>query len=142
MILIPLLFYFRFVDDIILAALPLFHNIILNTFSSFYRRLRFIVEISKNNCINFLDISTMINEEFIEFNQYSKPTFSGTFFNFLSQHSICHKKGIIYGLINIIFKLSHSKFLQKNFNLIIRLFLNNPIDFTFFNIRTRLEHFI
>jgi len=36
----------------------------------------------------------------IIFNGYKKLTFSGRFLNFYSQHLICHKKEIIYNMID------------------------------------------
>ncbi|EFN66150.1 hypothetical protein EAG_15498, partial [Camponotus floridanus] len=62
----------------ILAASLSFHLIILNIFI-FFQRLQFIIEIDKNSRINFLDVSTIINEEFIEFDWYTKSTLLGRF---------------------------------------------------------------
>lgn len=86
----------------------------------------------------------MIKDEFIEFDWYFKPSFSGRFFNFLSQHPICRKRGIIYCLVDKVFKLSHPKFLQKNLDSIIKLLLNNDylLEFIFSNIRNRIKYLI
>src|SRR5580765_773321 len=83
---IPLPLYFRYVDDIVLAAPPSFF---LTTFNSFHKRLQFTIEKSINNQINFLDISIcLISGNFIT-DWYRKPTFSGRFLNYFSQHPLC-----------------------------------------------------
>ncbi|KAL6417635.1 hypothetical protein ACFW04_012605 [Cataglyphis niger] len=51
------------------------------------------MEIKNNNKLDFLD-----------------PTFSGRYLNFLSQHSVCQKKGTIMGLIDRAFRLSHPQY--------------------------------
>jgi len=48
--------YFRYVDDILLAAPPEYLPKILETFNSFHNRLQFTLETNKNNYINFLDV--------------------------------------------------------------------------------------
>lgn len=91
-------FYIRYVDDIVLAGPRLQISHILQTFNSFHKRLRFTVDLSKNNSINFLDTTIIINNSYIEFNWYKKPTFSGRFLSFFSHHFIIHKKGLVIGL--------------------------------------------
>jgi len=50
-------FYYRYVDDIILAA-PFNHfTNILNIFNSFHNRLQFTIEFENNRNISFLDLS-------------------------------------------------------------------------------------
>jgi len=137
-------FYFRYVDDILFAAPPSVHTNILDIFNSFHHRLQFTIETSRNNHINFLDVSIEVNEGILEFDWYTKPIFSGKFMNFLSQHPMSHKRGIVFGLLDRVFRLSHPKFLQKNLRRIIELLLNNdyPLDFIFSNIRYRLKFLI
>jgi len=50
-------FYYRYVDDIILAASPVHSTNILNTFNSFHNRLQFTIEFENNRHISFLDLS-------------------------------------------------------------------------------------
>ncbi|KYN34033.1 hypothetical protein ALC56_11646 [Trachymyrmex septentrionalis] len=38
--------------------------------------------------LNFLDVTVIRNNELIEFNWYHKPTFSGRYLNFWSQHPV------------------------------------------------------
>jgi len=110
---IQLPFYFRYVDDILLAAPSKFLDKILNIFNSFHERMQFTLEISNNNSINFLDLSLIIDGQGIIFDCYRKPTFSGRYINFYSQHPISQKRGIIYGLVDKVLFLSHPKFQEK-----------------------------
>jgi len=98
------------VDDIALIAPSSFSELILQIFNSFHERLQFTIEIADNNCLNFLDVSIIINNNHIEFDWYRKPTLSGRFLNFFSQHPLAHKKGVVIGLIDKIFKLSHPRY--------------------------------
>src|SRR5580765_2025169 len=141
---IPLPLYFRYVDDIVFAASPSFFPTILTTFNSFHKRLQFTIENSINNQINFMDISiSLISGNFIT-DWYRKPTFSGRFLNYFSQHPLCQKRGVIFGLVDRVFRLSHPQFHNKNLSLIINILLNNdyPLDFIFTTIRKRIKTLI
>lgn len=48
-------FYFRYVDDVILAVPPRLLNHTLDTFNSFHPRIQFTTEIGDNNKLSFLD---------------------------------------------------------------------------------------
>ena len=92
-----LLFYFRYVDDIILTTPLDSTNIILEMCNSYtsdlYVRLQFIMEISNKGKLSFLDTMIMIDKYKIIFDRYKKDTCSGRFLNF---HTIfCVTKGIL-----------------------------------------------
>lgn len=55
---IPL--YYRYVDDIILAAPKNLTDYILDTFNSFHNRLQFTKEDSIDDCIPFLDVRLIV----------------------------------------------------------------------------------
>ncbi|KAG5345406.1 DHGL dehydrogenase, partial [Acromyrmex heyeri] len=59
------------------------------------------------------------------FDVYHKATFSGRFLNFYSHHPLCHKRGVIYGVVDKIFWLCHPKFQQNNLIDVIKIFLQN-----------------
>jgi len=66
--------YFRYVDDILLAA-PFDHlNKILEIFNSFHNRIQFTLEIGINNRINFLDVTIILDNQRVLFDKYEKPT--------------------------------------------------------------------
>jgi len=99
--------YYKYVDDILLAAHHSQFNDILKIFNSFHNRLKFTFENSDNNEINFLDTKIIIDNCTITFDLHKKPTSSGRYLNFHSHHPMSHKRGIIFGLVdkilNIIF---------------------------------------
>jgi len=136
--------YYRYVDDILLAA-PFDHlNEILETFNSFHNRLQFTLEIGINNRINFLDVTIILDDQKILFDRYEKPTNTGRYINYYSQHPVSQKKSIVYGLIDRILLLSHPKFHEKNLVHAINTLLNNcfPLPFIFATINTRIKMLI
>jgi len=103
-------FYIRYVDDILLAAPDNLLNVILKIFNSFHKRLKFTMEISDCDRINFLDVTLIIENEVIRFDLYKKPTNSGKYLNFLSNHPMEHKKGVILRLLDRVLLSSHPSF--------------------------------
>ncbi|KYN18660.1 hypothetical protein ALC57_09019 [Trachymyrmex cornetzi] len=81
--------------------------------------------IDMDNRINFLDVTIMIKNNRIIFDNYNKPTFSGRVLNFYLYHPPCHKNGVIISLVDRILLLSHPQFHQINFKKAIELLLNN-----------------
>jgi len=95
-------FYFRYVDDIAMTIPVDSVERTLNIFNSLHPRLQFTVEIG-GELLNFLDIIIIKNNNHLEFNWYHKPTFSGRYLNYLSQHPISQKKGTIIGMVDRVF---------------------------------------
>jgi len=133
--------YRRYVDDILLAASLDQFNIILDTFNSFHVRLQFTLEISINNRINFLDVTIILDDQKISFDRYEKPTNTGRYINYYSQHPASQKRSIVYGLVDRTILLSHPKFQEKNLKAIINTLLENcfPLPFIFATINTRIK---
>ena len=79
-------------------------------------------------------------DETLIFDWYRKPTFSGRFLNYFSWHPLCQKIGTIIGLIDRVLLLSHPSFHKKNFDLVIKILLNNgyPLSLIFSTITKRL----
>jgi len=75
---------------------------------------------------------------------FHKNTFSGRFLSFYSSHPLCHKIGMIYGLTDRAFLLSHPSFHQKNIEFVIELLLENgyPLNLMFEKINSRLKTLI
>jgi len=133
-------FYYRYVDDIVLAAPVSSLQDLLYSFNSFHPRLSFTMEIGGDN-LDFLDLTILkINGRLIS-NWYRKPTFSGRFLNFHSHHPFTHKRGTILSLVDRVILLSHPRFHQQNFDFVIRVLLENgyPLDVIFSTIRRRLH---
>ncbi|XP_070170887.1 uncharacterized protein [Polyergus mexicanus] len=109
-------FHFRCVDDIVLAVPCSEMNFVLNTFNSFHPRLQFTMEEGVDNRLNFLDITIIIKDSLIEFDWYHKPTFSGKYLNFGSQHPLSEE-----GLSNHEFDWDNVEILDEEPILIRRL---------------------
>jgi len=133
--------YYRYVDDVLLAAPVDRLNELLEIFNSFHNRLQFTLEIGINNKINFLDVTIILNDQRIMFDRYEKPTNTGRYINYCSQHPLSQKKSIVYGLIDRTVLLSHPQFHEKNLKHIIGTLLDNcfPLPFIFSTINTRLK---
>jgi len=93
-----LTFYFRYVDDMILAAPSDKIDMILKSFNNYHERLKFTVEHEKDRSLSFLK------------DWFHKGTFSGRYLSFYSSHPWCHKIGTMYSLIDRAFLLSHPMF--------------------------------
>ncbi|KYN22605.1 hypothetical protein ALC57_04988, partial [Trachymyrmex cornetzi] len=133
--------YFRYVDDILLA-LP--YNRIEHTLKLFneqHNRIKFTVEENEDGRVNFLDITIKVKNGKIIFDLYKKPTWSGRYLNFHSNHPITHKKGIVISLLDGIIFLSHPSFHTNNITDMINSLLNNgyPLEFLFSTINNRIK---
>lgn len=135
--------YIRFVDDILMAVPTDSITETLNIFNSFHTRLQFTLEIENNRSLN-LDISIIVENNTLIYNWYHKPTFSGRYLNYYSQHPLCQKKGTIIGLTDRAFLLSHPRFHIANLKLIVNILLNNnyPLLLIFQTINHRLNFLI
>jgi len=139
---LPLPFYFRYVDDILMAIPSDSINNILNIFNNLHPRLQFTLEIGGDK-INFLDVTIIKNNNKLEFNWYHKPTFSGRYLNYFSQHPLSQKRGTIMGMVDRAILLSDPKFQHDNLCFIINVLLKNdyPLSFIFDTVNTRLKSF-
>lgn len=64
-LLVELLFYFWYVDDIILTAPVENINKILNISNSYYERLQFTMEVDSERRLSFLDILIIEDQKFV-----------------------------------------------------------------------------
>ena len=97
-------------DDILLAILNNQINEILDRFNSYHDRLRFTVEHGDDKSIN---VKIILEDGYIEFDIYKKPTNSGRYLNYKSNHPMQHKRRIIIGQLDRILFLLHSKSQKK-----------------------------
>jgi len=136
----PIPIYFRYVDDILLAVPINKTEFILQAFNQYHPRLQFTLELGGHR-INFLDTTIILNNNTLKLDWYHKPSYSGRYLNYLSQHPMSQKRGTILSLIDRAFLLSHPEFHKKNFEFVIRTLLNNdyPIDFIFHVMSDRLK---
>jgi len=87
---------------------------IMEVFNSFHNRLKFTLEIGCNNKINFLDVTVILEDDKILFDKYDKPTNTGRYIKYYSQHPLAHKKSIVYGLVGRTVLLPHPIFHEEN----------------------------
>jgi len=139
--------YYRYVDDIILAAPKEEIHTILN-FNSYHYRLKFTLETEVDHCLSFLDLTIIIKNTRIITDWFQKNTFLERFLSFFSNPT-CHKpillvtKWVLFTQSGIdrAIKLSHPSFHEKNLRLCIKLLLDNgyPLDLIFNKINLRLK---
>ena len=134
-------FYFRYVDDICTAVEPSRIDAIVEQFNSFHTRLQFTSEFGGDE-INFLDVTISIIGKGFGVDWYRKPTFSGRFLNFYSNHPIAQKRGTIFSLVDRTILLSDVRFHTQNLTLIINILLDNdyPLSFIFDTINLRIKN--
>ena len=136
------LFYFRYVDDILLCIHKEHIEETLHIFNNYDKNLQFTVEKLQNNSISFLDLKIIIKDHKIITDWYKKPTFSGRYLNYNSHHPITNKIAIIYCLIDKAIKLSDTSFHNTNISFIKSVLEKNdyPPEFVDFYIKKRLRY--
>jgi len=136
-----LTFYYRYVDDIVMAAPNNKIDLIFNTFNKYHERLNFTIERERDKSISFLDLQLTVVDNTIKIDWYHKKTYSGRLLSFHSGHPMCHKIGMIYGLMDRAFFLSHPSFQQKNIEFVINVLLENgyPLAFIFEKLKKRIK---
>jgi len=139
-----LTFYYRYVDDIVMAAPSDKTDLIFNTFNDYHERIKFTIEHEESRSLSFLDLLLIISDNTIHIDWFHKKTFSGRFLSFYSSYPLCHKIGMMYGLIDRAFLLSHPRYHQKNIERIIELLLENgyPLNLIFDKIYKRIKTLI
>jgi hypothetical protein len=137
-------FYFRYVDDILLATTKNSVPHIVNSFNSYHHRINFTTELEENRCLSFLDLKIIVTDNILLTDWFHKKTYSGRLLSFFSNHPQCHKIGIIYNLIDRAIILSHPKFHKKNIEFCIDVLLNNgyPIELIFKEANRRIKKLV
>lgn len=122
----PRLFFKRYVDDC-LTAIP--ENAIaevLNKFNSFHQKLQFTSEAEQNGRINFLDLTLIRNQNNkIDTSWYTKPTWSGRYLNYNSNHAPNQKHSVIIGLADRAIQLTTPKYRPEALNKVRNILKNN-----------------
>lgn len=87
----------------------------MNVFNSFNRHIQFTIERETNNSVPFLDTKPIRQENgTIIVDWYQKPTNSGRYIHFLSNHPIKQKINLIIGLKNRIINICHPTLKRNN----------------------------
>ena len=80
------LFYFRYVDDMIMCINKKHIDLVLKTFNSYNNKLQFTYELEQDKKINFLDMTLIRYNNTIITDWFNKPTSSGRLINYRSNH--------------------------------------------------------
>jgi len=137
-------FYYRFVDDIIITYPKDELNEILTTFNSYHNKLKFTIEIEKDNTIPFLDTKIIKQRDnTLKFDWYHKDTHSWRYINYYSNHHIKQKINTIKNLTHTMLNIADPEYRQKHINnLIIKFKENNyPHAFTTRYINIAIDEF-
>ncbi|UYV70911.1 hypothetical protein LAZ67_8001087 [Cordylochernes scorpioides] len=99
-------YYFkRYVDDSILFINQRSEQKCMDTFNNLLPDINYSMEVDNNKSINFLDMNLSYNNNNITTSIYKKPTHTGTYWNFSSQHHFSQKVGLVKALIYRAFTL-------------------------------------
>lgn len=122
----PILFFYRYVDDIILCVHHQNLPHLLNIYNSFHPRLQFTIEPeSPNREISFLNLLLSVQDNHIKTNWYRKNTYSGRVLNFHSSHNYNQKVAMVYNLIDSAIGLSDASHHSNNVNIVHNILRNN-----------------
>jgi len=118
--------FFRYVDDIFMIVPRTKLDVVMLTFNNYHPRLRFTYEIETNGTLNFLN-TTVIREDdgSLVTNWFRKPTFSGRYINFYSNHPYQYKLNTIKNLVDHAILLSDIRFHFDNLKIVESILLNN-----------------
>lgn len=117
--------YYRYVDDIFAIVPRTKTDEILSTFNNYYPRLKFTYEIEQNFSISFLNTMVIRCENILITNWFRKPTWSGKYINYYSNHPTKYKINTIYNLIDHAILLSDDRFHYENINIVRKTLINN-----------------
>jgi len=117
--------FYRYVDDIFMIISANKLNLVLTTFNSYHPRLQFTHEVENNNMLNFLNTSVIRDNGNIITNWFRKPTFSGRYINFYSNHPMQYKLNTIMNLVDQAILLSDERFHVANLDVVKAVLLNN-----------------
>ena len=96
--------------------------------------IQFTVERESNGCIPFLDVSVKKSGNLLTFQVYRKPTHTGRYLNFLSDHPTSHKSSVVSALFRrAITVCSTDKALKEEVDIIKRDLRKNAYPTRFVN---------
>lgn len=122
----PILFFKRYVDDCITAVPSDKVEDLLNAFNSFNGKLQFTCELEQNNSLNFLDLTIIRNTtNKLKTKWYTKPTSSGRYLNYNSNHPKCQKLSVIIGLTDRAIALTSPEYREETLKKVQSVLTNN-----------------
>uniref|UniRef100_A0A5S6PZS4 AP-2 complex subunit alpha n=1 Tax=Trichuris muris TaxID=70415 RepID=A0A5S6PZS4_TRIMR len=132
----------RYVDDIFAIVKKGHEDELLNHLNSLFPHdIQFTIEKETGGRLPFLDVLIIKDGHKLKTTVYRKPTNSGKYLNFYSNHPKNVKVGIVTGMVDRALKLCNKEFLQGEFGFIRETLRKNgfPIMFTEACIKKRLN---
>lgn len=119
-------FLYKYVDDIICAIPTDKKQVTLDTFNAFNTAIQFTMECETDHSVPFLDTMVIRQENgAIILDWYQKPTASGRFLNYYSNHPKNQKLNTVIAMKNRVSHICHEMFLRDNLKKLYNIFLNN-----------------
>lgn len=128
-----ILFYYRYVDDLLFCAHADDVNNILSVFNSYDNRIKFTHELQTENGINFLDVNFKISQNKLSYNWYQKTLSSGRFLNYNSAHPTNLKINMVYNITDRCILNSEKSSHKEKIELIKNLLKSNSYPPSFYN---------
>lgn len=117
--------FYRYVDDIF-AIIPIANvDQILSIFNSYHPRLQFTYETEQSGKLSFLDTIVIRDGNNLITDWYRKPTFSGRYINYYSNHPLKYKTNTIINLVDRAILLANERFHIHNINEVKKILINN-----------------
>lgn len=98
---------------------------LLSIFNGYHPRLQFTYESEEHSSLNFLNVMVIREGNRLITNWYRKPTCSGRYINYFSNHPNKYKINTIISLVDQAILLSHEMFHVSNINIVKEILLNN-----------------
>jgi len=133
--------YYRYVDDIFLIIPKTKVESVLKMFNNYHPRLKFTHEMEMNNTLSFLNTSVIREGRELLTNWYRKPTYSGRYINYFSNHPKQYKLNTITNLVDQAIMLSSERFHATNIEIIKSILINNcyPVELLNKKIKERIR---
>ena len=117
-----ILFWYRYVDDVVACIKDNQSNVILRTINSINDHIQFTAEEESNSCLNYLDLQIFKNEDgSLKFNIFRKPTHTDKYLDFNSDHPLEHKHSVIRTLVHRAEKLCDDEFKKQEMSHISKI---------------------
>lgn len=116
----------KYVDDIICAVPSDKTSYTLERFNRQSESIKFTIELENNNSVPFLDTLVIRRpDNTLILDWYRKPSSSGRYLHYFSNHPQRQKINMVTGLKNRIQRISHPTLKEKNMKLLYQLMLEN-----------------
>ena len=117
-----ILFWYRYVNDVVACIKDNQSNVILRTINSINDHIQFTAEEESNSCLNYLDLQIFKKEDgSLRFNIFRKPTHTDKYLDFNSDHPLVHKHSVIRALVHRAEKLCDDEFKKQEMSHISKI---------------------